>query len=576
MIRRFSLATLVATSSCVLDFPDESAGPFACESNSDCAKAYECQSKRCVAAGTVAPLDASAGVDAIDDRSDAAMLDGAEPDSSVSDDMGVPVDLGVPVDSGAPHDAGVRPDAQPDATTWDTGVAGETGVAADTGVAAETGVAADTGGPVDAGVAIDTGAVTDTGVHDDAAAADAQPMDAQPMDAQPMDAQPMDAQPMDAQPTDADPLDSGMHPDAQPPVDAGCALTWCDGACIDPSTSADHCGACGHSCGAGACFFSACQPFLTNSQTNHRPGTLIVDDSAASPVLYWADSRSSGSIQSKVIADGTPVNTFADTQNNVPAIQIDGTNVYWSTIEQTSGSRPGRVRYRDKAMTAGVVEITATDQANPRGLAVAQNVVYWNSNSPLHIRAQSVPPGFNTDYVPTMGSSFVNALLADASNVYWFDAQANIFAHPRTLPTSGTPVALSTFGGEAKAVAQTATHIYWGEAANALQGQGRIFRVDKASAVIDTLATQAHLTDPDQGATALALDATHIYYATERSNGTRGAVFRIPLAGGTPELVADGFNTSSKLAGIAVHGDFVYWGETDSTVGHIRAIRKPR
>ena len=543
----------------MLDFPDEATGTFACESNEDCAKGYECRSKRCVAEGTVAPMDATSGLDALDNRSDAATPDdtgGPSDDSGVTpEDTGVALDAGL--DSGAPHDGGVRPDAQPDATTPDSGVT-------------DSGVARDTGVPIDTGLAPDTGVIADSGVHDDAAAADADPMDADPMDATPRD-----ADPVDTLAADADPIDSGIHPDAQPPPDAGCALTMCNGDCVDLSSSASHCGACSHECGAGACVFSTCQPFNFSTQISHRPGPVAVDESVAPAVLYWADSRASGSILSQPLTQSSAT-TFAPAQNNVAAIQIDNTNVYWSTIEQTSGSRPGRIRYRDKAMAAGVVEITMSDQSNPRGLAVTQNLVYWNSNSPLHIRAESVPPGFNADYVPTMGSSFVNAIVADATSVYWLDAQANIFAHPRTLPNTGTPVTLSTFGGEAKAVAQTATHIYWGEAANALSGDGRIFRVDKSSMMIDTIAAQSHLTDPDQGATALALDATHVYYATERSNGTRGAVFRVSSGGGTPELVADGFNTSSKLAGIAVSGDFVYWAETDGSTGYIRAIRKPR
>ncbi|MBN1770512.1 MAG: hypothetical protein JXB32_04555 [Deltaproteobacteria bacterium] len=56
-----------------------------------------------------------------------------------------------------------------------------------------------------------------------------------------------------APPSDAAPPDVG--PDADCP-DGG---LWCDGACFDPATSPDHCGACGVACGPhGDCVLGLC------------------------------------------------------------------------------------------------------------------------------------------------------------------------------------------------------------------------------------------------------------------------------------------------------------------------------
>jgi len=56
----------------------------------------------------------------------------------------------------------------------------------------------------------------------------------------------------------APPSDS-RTPDSGPDGDCSDGGLWCDGACIDPATSPDHCGACGVACGThGDCVLGAC------------------------------------------------------------------------------------------------------------------------------------------------------------------------------------------------------------------------------------------------------------------------------------------------------------------------------
>src|SRR5262245_43524523 len=55
------------------------------------------------------------------------------------------------------------------------------------------------------------------------------------------------------------PEDTGAAPMADARPCLGMAM-MCGGVCINPATSANHCGACNHSCGGGACVGGVCQP----------------------------------------------------------------------------------------------------------------------------------------------------------------------------------------------------------------------------------------------------------------------------------------------------------------------------
>ena len=87
---------------------------------------------------------------------------------------------------------------------------------------------------------------------------------------------------------------------------------------------------------------------------------------------------------------------------------------------------------------------------------------------------------------------------------------------------------------------------------------------------------------PAQAARALAIANNHLYYTTETSGGVGGEVFRAQLISmALPEKIA-GVPDPSKdeLRGIAVAGDFVYWGEVhyntqSQFIGRIRGMRLP-
>lgn len=102
-------------------------------------------------------------------------------------------------------------------------------------------------------------------------------------------------------------------------------------------------------------------------------------------------------------------------------------------------------------------------------------------------------------------------------------------------------------GAGANAIAADATHVYWVDA-DAMGGPtGRVRRVPIAGGDPETLA------EGQPAPVSLALDATHAYFA---ASGEGGSIRRVPLEGGAVEIVVDAEPTPNAIAVTASH---VYW-----------------
>jgi hypothetical protein len=109
----------------------------------------------------------------------------------------------------------------------------------------------------------------------------------------------------------------------------------------------------------------------------------------------------------------------------------------------------------------------------------------------------------------------------------------------RVQVAGGTPQIFAS-GLQASAIAVDATHFYWATQA------GDLFRIATGGGTSQTLATGLGYPGPE-----IALDAAYVYMA----NGSNGKLHKIPKTGGTPLVLT---NTSEWAGSVQLDGAYVY------------------
>lgn len=382
------------------------------------------------------------------------------------------------------------------------------------------------------------------------------------------------------------PADAGTHnpppPDAgtnQPPPDAGtsnppppdagnpvgqCTLTECGSECVDTMFDANHCGACGFSCGAGACNHGRCQPFTVFEAPTAKIRELELDGRTSE--LYWlVDSPNGAVMRSTLQGPPRPV-AVANGVSYPAALAFDGDWVFWSSLEDTSSGQPGHIWARHKTLSSAPVRLTTTTQRSPLSLGAKGGSVYWTSNSPLVVRtAAARAPGVIQDYVPGTGSSLNKCVVTNDSHVYWLDSQANVFRAPLSLPT-GTPERVTlSMGGEAGYARMLDGQLFWAEAGNALRGQGRIYRLDTAAGAPAVFVDAIDPADPSVVATGIDMDADWIYFVSSPANGGPARIWRRHRRNTDPmEFMEVSASGSRHITGrLVVVPPFAYWATTE-------------
>ncbi len=380
-------------------------------------------------------------------------------------------------------------------------------------------------------------------------------------------------------PRDGGALDSGPHDggarDSGPRDGGACALTVCGVECVDTQANAMHCGGCGVDCGGGACSDGECQAFVWQDLPGQRP-TRVATDGVD---LYWTIEASQGAVMRRALDRSTPAQPIALNQPYPDRLVLSDDYVAWTALDQNTGARPGHIRYRDKALASATVEVTTATQRSPDGLAIHDDRIVWTVDSPLYLRAHTIGGAVDSydELQFSGGSSYAQAMVADATYAYWFDSQANVFRVPLTL-TGATPepVAIDQ-EEEPKSAVLFGDWLYYGDGANGLMNDGWLRRTNKATFVTETIAAHANPDDAEHGVFELATDGATLFYTTESSGGRHGRVFSVPVTGGTPTPIAtltDAPNAAAR--GVATAGGFVYWAEwrsSGSVAGRLMARR---
>ena len=192
----------------------------------------------------------------------------------------------------------------------------------------------------------------------------------------------------------------------------------------------------------------------------------------------------------------------------------------------------------------------------PRYVAVgpcaesAGECVYWTNTGPLGQNLSGDPGGSQNN--PIVGGGTIGrAEVSDPTEV-----------EPEFITGASNP----------QGIAVNATHIYWANKKPPTEGisQPSIGRaeIDGNQASVDQSFAPTNGSQMPSG--GVALSATDVYFGVVSGSTETGggSVRRIPVEGGEEEFVA--FSDTSKLRGIAVDANYVYWAaQAEGAVGRI-------
>jgi hypothetical protein len=249
-------------------------------------------------------------------------------------------------------------------------------------------------------------------------------------------------------------------------------------------------------------------------------------------------------------------------------IAVDSTNVYWT--ERGSYTNSGLVMKMD--ISSGTTTTLASGLADPVGIAIDGSYVYWTEYADGatglgSVKRISIGGGVTTTLAPGISSPW--GIAVDGTNVYWAEnlQSGSINKMPKG---GGSSTTLANGLLWPWAVAVDATSVYWTEF---VTNGGAVRKVSINGGGTTLLATSLY------SPSYLALDATSVYYteygttsgtgSSSYINASSGYLKKVPLAGGSPTVLASGLNWPK---GIGVDSTNVYFTEWGNSVGSVKYV----
>ena len=308
-----------------------------------------------------------------------------------------------------------------------------------------------------------------------------------------------------------------------------------------------------------------CAPTTLDSGIS-APGTFHVQDG----YLYWrnspdhtdSSSRDPNSVVRLRLPDGVP-ELVTSMDGVLSAIAVDATHVYVADVMHGLARAP---------ITGGAPEFISTYGA----AVVAVDDTHAFFTSPDASAVVAVPKGGGDAIViPSVSSPLFIAV--DATHVYWTttDRESALLVYPlhRALKTgAGAPETLATLTMRPERLRVIDGSVYISASAEeaVTEPRGALLRVPVAGGEPVQVATF-----PDT-VSAFGADADRLYVATCPTNAAPATVYSVPSAGGPMTAIAQG---GVCLKGVAVDATNVYfadWGdyETGSDVGAVLSANK--
>lgn len=302
--------------------------------------------------------------------------------------------------------------------------------------------------------------------------------------------------------------------------------------------------------------------------------------------LYWSNNLpppTGASAQSSIMAcdisacQATTVQLWTGLVG-LAGLAIQARVAYWITGVGPAAADAPQILACPIGGCGGQPQSLSSFQDNVRAMAVDVTSIYW-STSAGDIKSCSLS-GCASPTTLASGQNGASGIVSDGLNVYWANTNAGTIASCPVSGCQGNPHIVASNETFPVFVAAGNGGIVWIDAGTPMGGGnlpitgyagGQVRKCDDAvcSAGVLTLATYAEWLGPG----AIAVDGGTAFWTLEHVAGKDGEVASCPLGGcnGSPKIVAS-TNGPAPSVGLALDDANVYW--TELSAGDIRSAPK--
>ncbi|HLK37539.1 MAG TPA: hypothetical protein VKU41_12355 [Polyangiaceae bacterium] len=347
-------------------------------------------------------------------------------------------------------------------------------------------------------------------------------------------------------------------------------LAQCGSACVDFTSDANNCGACGHSCGPGTCSSGQCQPWAVSPVTAASTPYFLASDGK---YVAWGDLSSKSCSLATVSGNGPfpfgsggiPYGTALVSGRAACVIQAGSDIQLWTVVPTNlpASSRP-------------TVTLTGADAGNAFGLALDPlgNSAYLTDQLSSGGMTSSLTSIYTCNLGPTPSCNQVNyfpstsggRLATNGVNLYVAEG-GNGTVGGLGLGGGGW-FDVASGQGTVYAVGIDSTSVYWSGEGSSTSAIGR--------APLFGSSVTPVLTGVVGAIAAVGSDGMLVYFAVQPTSGA-SYVASVPVAGGTPTTIYTASSSGRIINDLVYAGGAVFWTESDASEGNgaVYGLRVP-
>ncbi|MFO0678243.1 MAG: hypothetical protein U0169_17030 [Polyangiaceae bacterium] len=341
----------------------------------------------------------------------------------------------------------------------------------------------------------------------------------------------------------------------------------CSNACVDTQTDARNCGDCGIACESGStCTNGQCGPVLLVAPVTAGNGATEV--AVAGGRVFWLEARLPPSMASLNFARSAAIDgsgaTSLYTQSLYPMRFLDAVvdgmmmpHVFFGLLSPN-------------ATTAFGINRDGSSSAIPNTYFDLKGLSFGGTNADLYFTTSNgnsgsvyrcpggtcFGSGSNTvaSMTPVTTNTRPGVIVAEPglSNVFWADGNGTgsirVCGALGCAGAGGVPGTAATDVGIVRSMVYATSRLYW------TSDNGGLYRCENLTT---PPCNKIAMVTGEPNISALYVDATHVYFAT---NNAAGEIKRCPIAGcptGGPGVMARG---QAAVMSIAGNGTHIFWG----------------